>query len=111
MRFSEIKGDRVFDVIADIIEPACNIVSDEEAGKFFKRGTVPDGMTQREYVLQRVKESLPPLLKSHKNDLIMIMAAIDGIDPEEYRKNVTMSSLFQGLYNILTDEDLLGFLS
>ena len=37
MRLSDIKGDRVFDVIADIIDPIANIASDETASALFKR--------------------------------------------------------------------------
>lgn len=111
MKLSDIKGDRVFDVIADIIEPACNIATDDEAGKFFKRDSRPEDMSVREFTLKQIKEALPPLLKTHKEDLIKIMATLDGISPEEYKKNLTMAGLFQGLYEILTDEDLLSFLS
>ena len=37
MRLSDIQGDRVFDVIADIIDPVANIAEDDDAASFFKR--------------------------------------------------------------------------
>ena len=111
MRLSEIKGERVFDVIAEIIEPAFNIATDPVASSIFKRGDMPDDVDPKEYAIKKAKESLPTLLRSHKNDLVRIMAATNGVDPDEYIANVTMPSLIKGVYEIMTDEDLLGFLS
>lgn len=112
MRLSEIKGERVFDVIADIIEPACNIMQDKDAAAIFDHTEKqPDDMTTSEYVISKVKRSMPKLMRTHKDDLITILATVNGIDKDEYRDNLTMPKLIQGVYEILTDEDLLGFLS
>lgn len=112
MRLSEIRGERVFDVIADIIEPACNIAQDKEAASLFDRSEVrPDDMGQAEFALSKVRKAVPKLMRSHKDDLIAILSAIEGTSPEEYREGLTMPKLIQGVYEILTDEDLLAFLS
>lgn len=112
MRLSEIRGERVFDVIADIIEPACNIAQDKEAAALFDRSEKrPDDMTPTEFALSRIKVAMPKLMRSHKDDLVAIMAAIEGVSPDEYREGLTMPKLIQGVYEILTDEDLLAFLS
>lgn len=112
MRLSEIKGERVFDVIADIIEPCCNIASDKEAASLFDRSEKkPDDMTAAEFALGKVKRSVPTLMRSHKDDLTIILAAISGEDVDEYRESLTMPKLIQGIYEIMTDEDLLAFLS
>lgn len=111
MRLSEIKGERVFDVIADIIEPACNIMQDKEAAAIFDRTEKPDDMTASEYVISKIKHSMPKLMRTHKDDLIAILAAVNGVDKDEYRDSITMPTLLKGVYEILTDEDLLGFLS
>lgn len=112
MRLSEIKGERVFDVIADIIEPACNIAQDEDAASLFDRSRKrPDGMSAKDFALERVKASMPKLMRSHKDDLVAIMSAIEGVSADEYRESLTMQKLIQGVYEILTDDDLLAFLS
>ena len=112
MRLSEIRGERVFDVIADIIEPACNIAQDKEAAALFDRSEKrPEGVTATEFALAKVKRSVPVLMRKHKDDLVAIMAAIEGVSPDEYREGLTMPKLIQGVYEILTDEDLLAFLS
>lgn len=110
MRLSEIKGERVFDVIADIIGPVCNIAQDEDAASLFG-GDRPDGMTAKEFALSKVQRAVPRLMREHKDDLTAILAAIEGVSPEEYAKSLTMPKLVQGVYEILTDEDLLAFLS
>lgn len=112
MRLSEIRGERVFDVIADIIEPACNIAQDKEAASLFDRSeTRPDDVGQAEFALSKIRKAVPKLMRSHKDDLIAILSAIEGTSPEEYREGLTMPKLIQGVYEILTDEDLLAFLS
>lgn len=112
MRLSEIKGERVFDVIADIIEPCCNIAQDKDASALFDRSEKrPDDVSVKDFALDKVKRSMPSLMRAHKDDLVAILSAVEGIDPDEYREALTMSKLIQGVYEILTDEDLLAFLS
>ena len=112
MRLSEIKGERVFDVIADIIEPACNIAQDKEASEIFDRSKKrPDGVSAKDFALSRIKASMPTLLKTHKDDLVAILSTIEGVSKEEYLDGLTMPKLIQGVFEILTDEDLLAFLS
>ena len=112
MKLSEIRGERVFDVIADIIEPACNIAQDADAASLFDRSEKrPDDVTPTEFALAKVKRAVPQLMRSHKDDLVAILSAIEGADPDEYRDGLTMPKLIKGVYEILTDEDLLAFLS
>ena len=112
MRLSESKGEHLSDVIADIIEPACTIAQDKDAASLFDRSKKrPEGMEPREFALQRVKSAVPKLMRSHKDDLVAIMSAIEGVSADDYRENVTMPKLIQGIYEILTDDDLLAFLS
>lgn len=112
MRLSEIRGERVFDVIADIIEPCCNIAQDKEAAEIFDRSVKrPEGVTPAEFALSRIKSAVPKLVRSHKDDIVAILSSIEGVSPDEYREGLTMPKLIQGVYEILTDEDLLGFLS
>lgn len=110
MRLSEIRGERVFDVIADIIEPACNIAQDERASKLFERNR-PDGMEPKDYALEKVKESMPSLMRDHKSDMVAILSAIEGVDADEYMRDLTIPKLISGVYVMLTDEDLLAFFS
>ena len=104
MRLSDIKGDRVFDVIADIIDPIANIASDETASALFKREKLPEGMTAKEFLLERARKAVPALLRGHKSDIIAILATIDDVSAGYYRSSLTLAKLIQDTYELLTDE-------
>ncbi len=111
MKLSDIKGDRVLDVIADIIDPIANMVQDKDVAAMFKREAVPDGMEARDFFAKRMRKGLPVLLKSHKADIIAVMAAIDGVTPEQYAASLDFPKLFTDVMELVTDEAFLNFLS
>ena len=104
MRLSDIKGDRVFDVIADIIDPIANIASDETASALFKREKLPEGLTAKAFLLERARKAVPALLKGHKGDIITVLATIEGISADDYRASLTLAKLIQDTAELLTDE-------
>ena len=104
MRLSDIKGDRVFDVIADIIDPIANIASDETASALFKREKLPEGMTAKAFLLERARRAIPALLKGHKRDIITVLATIEGISADDYRASLTLAKLMQDTAELMTDE-------
>ncbi len=104
MRLSDIQGDRVFDVIADIIDPVANIAEDDDAASFFKREKLPDGVTAKDFLMQRARKTIPALLKGHKSDIIAILAAIGGVDANEYRNSLNLVKLMRDATELLTDE-------
>jgi hypothetical protein len=111
MKLSDIKGDRVLDVIADIIEPIANMVQDKDVAAMFKREAVPEGMEARDFFAKRMCKGLPVLLKSHKADIIAIMAAIEGVTPEQYAESLDFPKLFTDVMELVTDGAFLDFLS
>lgn len=111
MKLSDIKGDRVLDVIADIIDPIANMVQDKDVAAMFKREAVPEGMDARDFFAKRMRKGLPVLLKGHKADIIAIMAAIDGVTPEQYAESLDFPKLFTDVMELVTDDAFLDFLS
>ena len=111
MKLSDIKGDRVLDVIADIIDPIANMVQDKNVAAMFERKAVPDGMDARDFFAERMCKGLPVLLKGHKADIIAIMAAIDGVTPEQYAESLDFTKLFTDVMELVTDNAFLDFLS
>lgn len=103
MKLSHIKGERVFDVIADIIDPIANIAEDEGAAALFKREKPPEGVPVKTFLLGRVKSALPALLKGHKGDMIAILAAIEGTSPEEYADGLDLVKLIKDVTDLITD--------
>lgn len=104
MRLSDIKGERVLDVIADIIDPIANIAQDETASALFKREKLPEGMTAKAFLLKRARTSIPALLKTHKNDIIAILATIEGSSAEKYKADLSLAKLMKDATELLTDE-------
>ena len=104
MRLSDIKGDRVFDVIADIIEPIANIGSDERASALFKREKLPEGMTAKSFLLKRARKAVPALLKGHKSDIITVLSTIEGVSADDYRASLTLAKLMKDTAELMTDE-------
>lgn len=104
MKLSEIKGDRVMDVVADLIGPVAILADDPEVVKLFRMEKVPEGTDARKYLMDRLKRGLPPLLKTHKVELVQILATLEGVEPDEYAEKMTLSSLFHDLLELLTDK-------
>lgn len=111
MKLSDIKGDRVLDVIADIIDPIANIVQDKDVAAMFKREAVPEGMESRDFFAKRMCKGMPVLLKNHKADIIAVMAAIEGVTPGQYAESLDLPKLLTDVMELVTDDTLLDFLS
>lgn len=111
MKLSDIRGDRVLDVIADIIDPIANMAQDKDVAVMFERKAVPEGMEARDFFAERMRKGMPVLLKGHKADIIAIMAAIDGVTPEQYAESLDLPKLFGDVMELVTDNAFLDFLS
>lgn len=108
MKLSDIKGERTLDVIGECIGPIVSIAADSQAAALFQRQIMPEGMTSRQFAAQRLAQGLPPLLKGHKKEIIAILAAIQGISPQKYAKELNLGKLLSDLMELLTDQQLAG---
>lgn len=111
MKLSEVKGERTLDVIADIIGPLVEISENKDVMDLFQRKSVPDGMTKEAFFAKRAAKAVPALIRDNKRQLIEIMAAIEGVTPEEYKASLSMSKLLSDVYELVTDRELLPFLA
>lgn len=103
MKLSNIKGERTLDVIAEVIEPIANIAEDEEAAKLFRRQKLPKGMDRKTFLIRRMKKSVPRLLRNHKEDVIGILSAIEGVSQEEYADGLSLVKLIKDCIDLITD--------
>lgn len=111
MKLSDIKGDRVLDVIADIIDPIANMVQDRDVAAMFERKAVPEGVDARDFFAERMLKGMPALLKGHKADIIAVMAAIEGVTPGQYAASLDFPKLLTDVMELVTDNAFLDFLS
>lgn len=104
MKLSDVKGERTLEVIAEIIDPIANIAEDEAAAAMFKPEKLPEGMDAKSFLTNRIRKSLPTLLRNHKSDIIAILSSIEGTSPEEYSSVLSLAKLIKDTIELLTDE-------
>lgn len=109
MKLSDIKGERVFDVIAEVIEPITKIAEDEDAAKLFHRDVCPDDMAPWQFFVRKLRRHLPALVKGHKAELVHILSTIQGVADEEYVESMTLGSLIRDLTELVTDVEFVSF--
>ena len=92
-KLSEIKGEEAFDVIAEILEPLAKVLSDKAINDAIMHG----------------KNKLSAAInacKNYKNEIIVILAAIDGKTIEQMKEEITPVSLPKMLMEQINDPEL-----
>ena len=89
-KLSEIKGEEALDVLAEIIEPAAEIFTDENVKKALKSES-------------RIKAA-KIILKDHKKAILTLMAALEETPVEEYKP--TLLALPALTIGVLNDPEL-----
>lgn len=100
MKLSELKGERAVEVIADLIAPIANIAEDQKNLQLF-HAEKREGETAREAGVRDFKEKIPNLLKTHKQDVLAILCAINGANPED----LSLIDIFKGAVELANDKD------
>lgn len=89
MKLTDIKGEQALDVLADILEPAAEIMSDKEFLAHARGGS-------------KLKAARVAI-KNHKTAIITIMALLNGKTVDEYEFNLL--SLPLEVLQLLNDPD------
>jgi len=100
MKLSELKGERAVEVIADLVEPITNIALDWDNLEMF-RGKKKEGETDREMGIREFKKKIPNLLKTHKSDVLAILCAVNGSDPNE----LSLRDIIKGTVELANDPE------
>ena len=96
MKLTEIENEQALDFLADVIDPIAKIMSDEKVEKMNK--AQKPVLTMASYIL-----------KSHKKEVIEIVAMMHGENPATYRFNTV--SLLHDVVDVLNDPDVLSLFS
>lgn len=107
-KLSEITMEQGLDIVADILVPIMNIAEDDTARDFFTKEKPREGENAIQMALRRIKSSLPALIKKHKEDLIVIMAALNTQTVDEYKQSKGFMGLVKDVVSLANDEDLQG---
>lgn len=92
MRLEDLKGEQALDALADIIEPASEIITDSE---------VKDLFDKREF-LKLVKV----ILKKHRAEIIEILATLDGVSVEEETEAIDFFTLPKKVMELINSPSL-----
>jgi hypothetical protein len=109
MKISDIRGEAVVDVVADLIPPVTHIMTDPALRDLFAPRTVEEGEDREKVAVDRLLSGVPDIIKTHKGDVVAILAAVNGEDVETFAEHMSIYTLIQGVSEIFTDEELLGF--
>lgn len=92
MKLTEFEGEKAIDVLADLLEPASEIMTDKEFVSLFQSG-------------DRIK-AIKIALKKHAKAVIEILAISEGEDPATYKPKVL--TLPAKLLELLNDPEVVG---
>lgn len=93
MKLSEFKNEKALDVLAEIIEPITEIVTDSEVKAYIKEKN-------------KIK-AISKAIKNHKKEIIYILAVLDDKPLEGYEIN--LATLPLKIMEVLSDEVLNDF--
>lgn len=111
MKLSEIRGERVFDVLADVITPVATIARDDDAMKLFSAEGKPEDMSAWEWFVERATVAMPVILKTYRNEICQIMATVNDVPVDEYVEGITIQKLLRDTIDLVTDSEFISFFS
>lgn len=89
-KISDIKGEQALDVLADMLEPAAEIMTDRNVVE----------LARSEQKLSAIKAAI----KDHKKAVLQVLAILDGENPDTY--NPPLMALPLKLLEVLNDPDV-----
>lgn len=112
MKISELSTDKAMDVFCELTPFIENIFSDEQLiAELKKKMDITEETTNAEktaMVLSRINVIAPILLKKRRNDVLGILAAINGKTVDEVKKQNFIATLVQ-VREVFSDKDFIDF--
>lgn len=99
-KLSEIKDDEAMDVLAEILEPASNLIGNDKF-KVAIRGDKKKGIKANKI------EAIKIAITDNREDIVKIMAILEGVPVEDFHYNLfTLPKMALDLFN---DKALIDF--
>lgn len=105
MRLSELTAEQGLEAIANSLEYIGNIADDDTALELC-RELVPREDEKYIKVFARGAKTAPKLLKTHKDDVIGILAAFELQTVEEYKKKHKLMDVIKGMVNLVNEPEV-----
>lgn len=113
MRLSEISTDRALDVLCEVSVYIGNIATDEALTDELKKHMNTSGMSKAEIMkagAEKISAIAPIVLKSHKNDVLGILAAVNEKTVDELKQQNVMNTM-KMVKELVQDEEFISFFS
>ena len=116
MKFSEISTDKALDIICEITPYVMNISSEfverkellEEMKKFAKENPDMSNFEMASYIVEKLNDVLPLIIRNRKSDVFGIIGAVNGVSVEYVAQQSFLTTLCQ-LKEIFDDKEFLAF--
>ncbi len=105
MRLSDLTAEQGLEAIANSLEYIGNIVDDDVALELCQK-LVPQEGEKYIKVFARGAKTAPKLLKTHKDDVIGILAAFELQSVEEYKKKHKLMDVIKGVVDLVNDPEV-----
>ncbi len=96
MKITDFKGEEALDLLVNIMEPVTIIFADKAVRDAYKS----------QPKLQLVKT----VVKSHRAEVLEIMAMLNGMSADEYKAAITIPGLIRQVLELINDKELQSFL-
>ena len=96
---SDYKGEEALDILADIIEPLCVVFADKDIQALYAEGK------KEKKIIPPIKY-IKPALKNHKEELLTILARIEGVPVDEYKETVNFVTLPLQILSVVNDPNI-----
>ena len=103
MRLSEIRGEAALDCIEAALELASKLMDDESVKDALTAG---GGTTKQALAISKLL-----LSKEYRDCTIPVLAALSQESVDDYLAETTLPRMIGDVYEIITDKELLAFLS
>ena len=111
MKFSQLTTDKALDVLCEITPYIANIATDDELMAVIGKAVKREGMTRAGVLLlgaEKLTKMVPVLLKTHRDDVYGVVAAVNGKTVVEIREQNFMKTTAQ-IVEVIKDKELLDF--
>ena len=112
MKLSDLSTEKAADVLCEISVYTLSILGDEKLRESLRNGIDKTGAEtfaeKYAFATEKITALLPVLLKTHRNDLFGIIAAVNSISADVVAKQNVMVTLNQ-FKEIRRDEEMISF--
>ena len=105
MKLSELTAEQGLEAIANSLEHIGNIADDDDALSLCQK-LVPQEGEKYIKVFARGAKTAPRLLKTHKDDVIGILAAFELQSVEEYKKKHKLMDVIKGMVDLVNEPEV-----